>query len=90
MMVNIGGFIGPIVAGVVRGWSWHLVFYASAFWIVVMSLVCLLVYREPQRDTEAENRRSLREVFRGMVEVVGNLRFFTLVSGLLVVLVMGS
>lgn len=90
MMVNIGGFIGPIVAGVVRGWSWHLVFYASAFWIVIMSLVCLLVYREPQRDTEAESRRSLREVFRGMVEVVGNLRFFILVSGLLVVLVMGS
>lgn len=26
MMVNIGGFIGPIVAGIVRGWSWNLVF----------------------------------------------------------------
>ena len=37
MMVNIGGFIGPIVAGVVRGWDWNLVFYASAGWIVVMS-----------------------------------------------------
>ena len=44
MMVNIGGFIGPIVAGVVRGWSWNLVFYASAGWIIVMSIVCLLVY----------------------------------------------
>jgi POT family proton-dependent oligopeptide transporter len=90
MMVNIGGFLGPIVAGIVRGWNWDLVFYASAVWIGVMALVALLVYREPPRDTEAESHRSLAEVFRGMVEVVGNLRFFTLVSGLLVILVMGS
>ena len=26
MMVNIGGFLGPIVAGVVRGWGWNYVF----------------------------------------------------------------
>jgi len=90
MMVNIGGFIGPIVAGVVRGWNWDLVFYASALWIVCLSVVCLLVYKEPPRDKEAESRRSLAEVFRGMVEVVGNLRFFILISGLLVMLVMGS
>ncbi len=32
----------------------------------------------------------MSEVFKGMVSVVGNLRFFILVSGLLVVLVMGS
>ena len=90
MMVNVGGFIGPIVAGVVRGWSWDFVFYASSGWIVVMSIVCMLVYREPPRDSEAESHRSLKEVFSGMVEVVGNLRFFILISGLLVMLVMGS
>ena len=90
MMVNIGGFIGPIVAGVVRGWSWDLVFYASAGWIVVMFLVCMLFYRELPRDTEMEAERSLSDVFRGMVEVVGNVRFFLLVAGSLVILVMGS
>jgi dipeptide/tripeptide permease len=90
MMVNVGGFIGPIVAGVVRGWNWDLVFYASAGWIFIMSVVCMLIYKEPPRDEEAESHRSLAEVFKGMVEVVGNLRFFVLISGLLVVLVMGS
>ena len=30
MMVNIGGFLGPIVAGIVRGAGWQYVFYASA------------------------------------------------------------
>jgi POT family proton-dependent oligopeptide transporter len=90
MMVNIGGFIGPIVAGIVRGWNWDLVFYASSAWIVVLSIVCLLFYQEPPRDTEAESHRSLSEVFKGMIGVIGNLRFFILISGLLVVLVMGS
>ncbi len=90
MMVNIGGFLGPVVAGVVRGWDWKYVFWASAGWIVIMGVTCLALYREPPRDAEAESRRSLAEVFAGMVAVVGNLRFFLLVSGMLVMLVMGS
>jgi dipeptide/tripeptide permease len=90
MMVNVGGFLGPIVAGIVRGWDWQFVFYASAAWIAVMGLIALIVYREPPRDEEKEARRSLGEVFAGMIEVVGNLRFFILVAGVLVVLVMGS
>ncbi|MFV2072458.1 MAG: MFS transporter, partial [Thermoanaerobaculales bacterium] len=90
MMVNVGGFLGPIVAGVVRGWDWKYVFWASAGWIVIMGLTCLALYREPPRDAEAEGRRTLAEVFSGMVGVVGNLRFFLLIAGLLVMLVMGS
>jgi dipeptide/tripeptide permease len=90
MMVNIGGFIGPLVAGVVRGWDWKYVFWASAGWIAVMGLACIVFYREPPRDTEAEGRRSLRDVLSGMVEVVGNLRFFLVVAGVLLILVMGS
>jgi len=90
MMVNIGGFIGPIVAGVVRGWDWKYVFWASAGWIVVMGVACIIFYQEPPRDAEAESRRSLREVFTSMIGVVGNGRFFLLIVGLLVMLVMGS
>jgi dipeptide/tripeptide permease len=90
MMVNIGGFVGPVVAGIVRGWDWKYVFYASAGWILVMGVTCIVLYREPPRDEEAESQRSLADVFGGMVEVVGNLRFFLVVTGLLVTLVMGS
>jgi dipeptide/tripeptide permease len=90
MMVNIGGFLGPIIAGVVRGWDWQYVFYASAAWILMMGVVTLLVYKEPPRDADAESRRSLNEVFRGMIAVVGNGRFFLLIAGLLLLLVMGS
>ena len=90
MMVNIGGFLGPIVAGVVRGWDWLYVFYASAGWIAFMGVIALVLYREPPRDAVTEAQRSLGEVFRGMVAVVGNGRFFALVAGLLLLLVMGS
>ncbi len=90
MMVNIGGFVGPIVAGVIRGWDWKYVFWASSGWIVVMGIACLLLYREPPRDEKAESQRGLGEVFSSMIAVVGNARFFILVSGLLVMLVMGS
>ena len=90
MMVNIGGFIGPIVAGVIRGWDWKYVFWASAGWIAVMGIACLVLYKEPPRDEEAESRRSLGDVFAGMIEVIGNTRFFLLIAGLLVMLVMGS
>jgi hypothetical protein len=55
-----------------------------------MGVITLLVYKEPPRDSEAESRRSLNEVFRGMIEVVGNGRFFLLIAGMLLLLVMGS
>ena len=90
MMVNIGGFVGPIIAGVLRGWNWKYVFYASAGWIAIMGLMALFLYREPPRDEEKERQRSISEVLSGMVHVVGNMRFFILVAGLLVMLVMGS
>jgi len=90
MMVNIGGFLGPIVAGIVRGWDWQYVFYCSAGWILLMGIFALFVYKEPPRDADAESRRSLGEVFGGMIGVVGNGRFFLLIAGMLFLLVMGS
>jgi dipeptide/tripeptide permease len=90
MMVNIGGFLGPIVAGVVRSWTWDYVFYASAAWVAGLALVCLLFYREPPRDVEAESRRSLGDVARGIIELIGNGRFFLFIVVLMVLLVLGS
>ncbi len=47
MMVNIGGFVGPIVAGVVRGWGWRYVFVACSFWALVNLVLVLTLYKEP-------------------------------------------
>ncbi len=90
MMVNIGGFVGPIVAGVVRAISWEYVFYASAGWVALNFLFVTLFYKEPTTESASANPRSLKKVMTDMVEVLGNGRFFLFVFGLLVILVMGS
>jgi dipeptide/tripeptide permease len=54
MMVNIGGFAGPIVAGIVRtnlGWPW--VFNMSAIWIGCNFVWLMLFYREPAGRSQA-------------------------------------
>lgn len=80
MMVNIGGFVGPIVAGIVRvryGWDW--VFVASAFWIACNFIWLLAFYKEPTTEAGSAQKRSLKQVFGGIVEVLGNGRFFLLI-----------
>jgi dipeptide/tripeptide permease len=90
MMVNIGGFVGPIVAGIVRGWSWEYVFYASAIWIFINLIIVIIFYKEPPTRSNQSDVRSLKKVLQDMVEVLGNGRFFLFVFGLLTVLVLGS
>jgi dipeptide/tripeptide permease len=90
MMVNIGGFVGPVVAGIVRAISWEYVFIASACWMVVNLFIVIFFFREPETKTDTKDFRSLGKVFSDMIEVLGNGRFFLFVFGLLVVLVLGS
>jgi dipeptide/tripeptide permease len=90
MMVNIGGFIGPIVAGIVRAWDWEYVFIASSFWIAINFVFVTIFYKEPTSESASENPRDLRKVLTDMVEVLGNGRFFLFVFILLFILVLGS
>ncbi|MBP6185226.1 MAG: MFS transporter [Saprospiraceae bacterium] len=90
MMVNIGGFVGPIVAGIVRGWDWSYVFIASSIWISVNFIILAFFFKEPTQESKSANPRSLKKVMADMVEVLGNGRFFLFIFGLLTVLVIGS
>ena len=56
MMVNIGGFVGPIVAGIVRGWDWSYVFIASAIWISVNFIILAFFSSEPTRRASLPTR----------------------------------
>ncbi|MEK7704246.1 MAG: MFS transporter [Myxococcota bacterium] len=54
MMVNVGGFAGPLVAGLVRnelGWPW--VFNMSAIWIGCNFIWLMIFYREPEQRSRA-------------------------------------
>ena len=75
MMVNIGGFVGPIVAGVVRGWGWQWVFVACSGWAAVNLLIVLTMYKEPS-VAEGQREGRFQKVLDNMVEVLGNVRFF--------------
>jgi len=75
MMVNIGGFVGPIVAGVVRGQGWQWVFVACSGWALVNLIIVLTLYREPE-VVEGQRSGSFQKVLDNMVEVLGNVRFF--------------
>ncbi len=74
MMVNVGGFVGPIVAGYVRGWSWKYVFVACSFWALVNLIIVILFYKEPPKP-ETGKKEKKRSILETMAEVLGNYRF---------------
>ncbi len=47
--VNIGGFLGPLVAGFMRKMEWRYVFLACAA-IISLNFLMLLIYKEPGQE----------------------------------------
>ena len=47
--VNIGGFMGPLLAGAMRKLAWSNVFFACAA-IICLNFLLLLTYKEPDKD----------------------------------------
>ncbi|MBU0520321.1 MFS transporter, partial [bacterium] len=90
MMVNVGAVIGPLVVGKLRGFSWDYLFYASTAAISVNFIWLLVFYKEPTTESSSTQKRSMKQVFTDMVEVLGNSRFFLLVFVILFTLMLGS
>ncbi len=86
-MVNIGGFIGPLVAGYVRAISWDWVFIMSAFWISLNFIPALFWYKEPSlTTTEKINKTNALPLLQEVRLVLGNGRLALLVLPLLLLL----
>lgn len=96
MVVNIGGFLGPLVATVVRGWGWSWVFLMSSVWISLNFIPLLALYEEPRvaggASAAAKEPFSerMRRVWTDMTQVLGNARFFLFVAILLVLLMLAG
>ncbi len=58
--VNIGGFLGPLIAGLLRKMEWTYVFYACAG-IISINFLLLLTYREVNKEERLERNRLARE-----------------------------
>ncbi len=71
-MVNIGGFIGPWVAGYLRMMSWSYVFYANAV-VVSLNFITLLLYEDPKpkmQSSDFTDESPVREFFKILVSSV--------------------
>jgi len=56
MMVNIGGFIGPIFSSKLReAYGWKIVFLMAASAIAVNLILVLFFYKEPEREKSTES-----------------------------------
>ena len=71
-LVNVGGFLGPVLAGLLRLMSWEYVFYACAV-IVAINFLWLPFYKDPSEDFEVtEDMSSPLKVF--VTSVLGLFR----------------
>jgi dipeptide/tripeptide permease len=57
--VNIGGFIGPLVAAQLRQLEWAHVFYACAA-IISLNFLLLLTYKEQDKEARLEHRAKVK------------------------------
>ncbi|MFQ5592078.1 MAG: MFS transporter, partial [Phycisphaerae bacterium] len=77
-VVNIGGFIGPLVTGYLRLLEWRYAFFAAAGIILVNVLVTGLFLKDyaKGRDRESPERsKGPREVFVEAITTLKDLRF---------------
>lgn len=91
MMVNVGGFVGPFVSGILRSpdpktgvSNWNMLFLSSSIFIAINFFWVLFFYKEPTTEASSGKGRSLQRVLTDAVEVLGNSRFFVCVFGMLV------
>ena len=76
-MVNVGGFIGPLVAGYARAISWDAVFLMSSMWIAINFIPAIFLYKDPATLNKSE--RSFSDVIKQAQQVLGNSRFALLI-----------
>ncbi|WP_462171632.1 MFS transporter [Pseudoalteromonas xiamenensis] len=84
-MVNVGGFLGPLIAGYMRAISWDAVFMMSAAWIL-LNFIPLLLWYKPSITTN-KNRR-ITDILNDAQTVLGNARFALLSFGLVVIIML--
>jgi len=74
--INLGAFLAPLVVSILKGFSWHYVFTASALYCAAMLFPAAFLFHDPPRPA---NTRTFREVLTGAAEVLGDARFMMMV-----------
>jgi proton-dependent oligopeptide transporter, POT family len=71
-MVNVGGSFGPMVMGNLRAISWNYAFIAGAVCVVLMLIITIFFYQEPERQIEGSN---LRQKFSEIGTALSDFKF---------------
>jgi len=78
MMVNIGGWIGPLVAGHVLGKGWNFVFQLSIISIMINLLITFFFFKDPPRDEKTSGvLKTIEQAFRNIFVTLTNWRYAT-------------
>ena len=85
MMVNIGGFIGPFIAGFLYKIDWNLVFLMSIIVIAINYIFVFFFFKEPDREkTDEKFIDSIGIAFKNILTTLSNWKYvlFLLIMGI--------
>jgi MFS family permease len=78
-MVNVGAFVGPVLAAAVRDrFEFRYVFWVSAAACAIGFLQAVFAFKEPLPDEVRSSSKSVGDKIKEMVMVLGNWRFVLL------------
>ena len=76
MMVNIGGFIGPFIAGILMQKTWDYVFYMSILAIALNFVITLFFFREPVvKEDGTSLKDSILQAFINIFTTLKNWKY---------------
>ncbi|MFA8300421.1 MAG: MFS transporter [Hyphomicrobiales bacterium] len=77
MLINIGGFLGPLIASHLRNTHWSYVFIMSGAAIVVNLFIVTFGFKEPARENKnvESMRKTLRRIAKDVYTVLLDWRF---------------
>lgn len=78
-IVNVGGFLGPFLAGAMRLLSWRYVFISCAV-IVALNYVLLLTFDEPEKEADPRPTRGVLRVLYDSGQGVLKPRLFAFLA----------
>jgi len=76
MMVNVGGFFGPLFSAKLRdAYGWKIVFIMAATSIAVNMLLVLFLFKEPNREKTTESiGKSIVRSFKNIIEALSDMK----------------
>lgn len=85
MMVNIGGFIGPFIAGFLYKIDWNLVFLMSIISIAINYILIFFFFKEPDREPSDKTfAQNIGIAFNNIIVTLSDFKYliFLVIMGL--------